>query len=374
MRPILTFLLLALALFAAGCGGRRSSPPPAAGGEATQADEGLQVSTAGWKTDFAKHTVPLDEFFGGGPGKDGIPAIDEPKFVSIAEANEWLAEREPVIELELGGVARAYPIPVLIWHEIVNDTVAGTPIAVTFCPLCNTALVFERRVGDRVLDFGTTGNLRNSDLVMYDRQTESWWQQFGGEAVVGELAGAELEPLPARVVAWEDFAARHPDGEVLSRDTGFSRPYGQNHYTGYDDVDSGPLFGAANSDDRRLPPKERVVYVERADDAVAVPLSWLARQKRVVVAVGGEKLEVVFTETASSALDTPAIAEGRQVALADVRSLATREPVPFDQPFWFAVAAFRPDVRVVGRSLVANAALRPAPRPKGRTTGRFIAQ
>jgi hypothetical protein len=374
VRTTLTFLLLALAVFAAGCGGGRSSPSPAAEGEATRSDEGLQVSTAGWKTDFAKRTAPLDEFFGGGPGKDGIPAIDEPKFVSMAEADEWLAEREPVIELELGGVARAYPIQILIWHEIVNDSVAATPVAVTFCPLCNTALVFDRRLDGRTLDFGTTGNLRNSDLVMYDRQTETWWQQFGGEAVVGELAGAELEALPARIVAWEDFAARHPDGEVLSRDTGFSRPYGQNPYTGYDDVDSGPFFGAANSDDRRLPPKERVVYVERGDDAVAVPLSWLAKQKRVVVAVGGEQLEVAFTGTASSALDSPAIAEGRQVASADVRSVATREPVPFDQPFWFAVAAFRPDVRVVGRSLAANAAVQPAPRPKGRTTGRFIAQ
>jgi hypothetical protein len=375
VRTSLTFLLFALALLAAGCGGGRSSPSPAAGGEATQADEGLQVPTAGWKTDFAKHTVPLDEFFGGGPGKDGIPAIDEPKFDSIAEADEWLAEREPVIELDLGGQARAYPLQVLIWHEIVNDTVAGTPVAVTFCPLCNTALVFDRRLDRRTLDFGTTGNLRNSDLVMYDRQTESWWQQFGGEAVVGDLAGAELRPLPARIVAWEDFAARHADGEVLSRDTGVVRPYGQNPYTGYDDVDSGPLFGAANEGDKRLPPKERVVYIERGDDAVAVPLSWLAREKRVVVEVGGERFEVVFTGTASSALDSADIAEGRQVTLADVRSVATGEPVPFDQPFWFAVAAFRPNVRVVGRSVAANEAdLRPVPTPRGPTTGRFIAQ
>jgi hypothetical protein len=210
---------------------------------------------------------------------------------------------------------------------------------------------------------------------MYDRQTETWWQQFGGEAVVGELAGKQLRPLPARIVAWADFAARNPDDQVLSRDTGFSRPYGRNPYTGYDDVDSGPFFGAANGDDKRLPPKERVVYIERGEHAVAVPLSWLARQKRVVVEVGGEKLEVVFTGTASSALDSADIAEGRQVASADVRSVATGEPVPFDQPFWFAVAAFRPDVRVVGRSVAANAAdLRPAPTPRGPTTGRFIAQ
>jgi hypothetical protein len=374
VRTSLTFLLFALALLAAACGGGRSSPSPAAGGEATQADEGLRVSTAGWKTDFAKHTVPLDEFFGGGPGKDGIPAIGDPKFDSTAQADQWLADREPVIELEVGGAVRAYPLQILIWHEIVNDTVAGTPVAVTFCPLCNTALVFDRRLDGRTLDFGTTGNLRNSDLVMYDRQTESWWQQFGGEAVVGELAGAELRPLPARIVAWEDFAARHPDGEVLSRDTGVVRPYGQNPYTGYDDVDSGPFFGAANAGDHRLPPKERVVYIARNDDAVAVALSWLARQKRVVVEVGGEKLQVVFTGTANSALDSADIAEGRQVASADVRSLATGEPVPFDQPFWFAVAAFRPDVRVLGRSLAADTAAHPpSTTPKRPTTGRVSA-
>jgi hypothetical protein len=337
-------------------------------------DQGLQVPEAGWETDFAKYTVPLDEFQSGGPGKDGIPAVDHPTFVSVAEAGEWLADREPVIELELGGTAHAYPLQILIWHEIVNDTVAGTPVAVTFCPLCNTALVFERRLDGQKLDFGTTGNLRNSDLVMYDRQTETWWQQFGGEGVVGELAGKKLRQLPARIVAWEDFAARHSEGGALSRDTRFSRPYGQNPYTGYDDVDSGPFFGAANEGDKRLPPTERVVYIERGEDAVAVPLSWLAQEKRVVVEVGGEKLEVVFTATASSALDSADIAEGRQVGTAEVRSLATGKLVAFDQPFWFAVAAFRPDVRVMGRSVAAKAAdVEPAPTLKGPTTGRVIA-
>jgi hypothetical protein len=374
VRTCLTVLLLGLALLAAGCGGERSSPSPEAGGETTRADEGLQVPREGWKTDFTKHTVPLDEFLGGGPGKDGIPAIDEPKFESVAEADDWIAAREPVIEFGLDGEARAYPLQILIWHEIVNDAVAGTPVAVTFCPLCNTALVFDRRLEGRTLDFGTTGNLRNSDLVMYDRQTESWWQQFGGEAVVGELAGAELPQLPARIVAWEDFASRHPDGDVLSRDTGVSRSYGQNPYAGYDDVDSTPFFGAANAGDDRLPPKERVVYVERGDGAVAVPLSWLAREKRVVLEVGGERLEVVFTGTANSALDSADIAEGVQVASADVRSQATGDPIPFDQPFWFAVAAFRPNVRVVGESLAAAGAAARPPSPARRpTTGRFSA-
>jgi hypothetical protein len=336
--------LIGLALLAAGCGQTKEPSQPA---EEPKPDNELSVETGGWKTDFSKHTVPLSEFRSGGPGKDGIPAIDEPKFVSIEEADEWLDDREPVIELEVEGEARAYPIQILIWHEIVNDTVAGQPVAVTFCPLCNTALVFDRRLDGRVLDFGTTGNLRSSDLVMYDRQTESWWQQFGGDAVVGELAGAELTPIPARIVAWEDFAARHPDGDVLSRETGHDRAYGANPYRGYDDVDSGPLFGAANSDDDRLAPKERVVFIERGDDAVAVPFTALEKLGRVEVEVGGESLEVIWVPGVRSSLDSPNVFEGRTVGSADVRSLDSGAPVAFDTPFWFAVAAFRPDVEIV---------------------------
>lgn len=376
MRIALSSILLGLALLAAGCGGGSSpSAAPAGEGAASQAEKGLQVPTAGWKTDFAKHTVPLDEFRSGGPGKDGIPALGDPDLVSVANADTWLAPREPVIELMLGDQARAYPLEILVWHEIVNDTVAGTPVAVTFCPLCNTALVFDRRVDGRPLWFGTTGNLRNSDLVMYDRETESWWQQFGGEALVGELAGTKLRELSARIVAWEDFARRHPDGLVVSRHTPYERAYGSNPYTGYDSVDSPPWFPAANADDKRLPPKERVVFIERAEDAVAVPLSWLAQKERVVVDVGAERLEVVFAGTANSALDSGDIADGRPVASAQVRSLATGDPVSFDEPFWFAVAAFRPDVRIVGTSVAAKAAVWDPARPlKVPTTGRFSAQ
>jgi hypothetical protein len=345
-----TYLLLipltGLLLLAAGCGQTTKQPSQAA--EEPKPDNELSVATAGWKTDFSKHTVPLSEFVSGGPGKDGIPAIDEPKFVSVEEADEWLEDREPVIELELEGDARAYPIQILIWHEIVNDTVAGQPVAVTFCPLCNTALVFDRCLDGQVLDFGTTGNLRSSDLVMYDRQTETWWQQFGGDAVVGELAGAELEHIPARIVAWEDFAARHTDGGVLSRDTGHNRAYGANPYRGYDDVDSSPLFGARNSEDDRFAPKERVVFIERGEDAVAVPFTALETAKLVGVEVGGELVEVEWVPGVRSSLDSTNIFEGRTVGSARVRSAESGAPVAFDTPFWFAVAAFRPDVRIVG--------------------------
>jgi hypothetical protein len=343
MRTGLGVSLSALAFVLAGCG--EGGTQPAA--EQPKTDNALRVSTAGWRTDFSKHTVPLSEISSGGPGKDGIPAIDEPQFAPVNEADDWLEEREPVIELVIGGVARAYPLQILIWHEIVNDEVAGGPVAVTFCPLCNTALVFDRRVDGRVLDFGTTGNLRYSDLVMYDRQTESWWQQFGGDAIVGELAGNQLAHIPARIVAWEDFAGRHPGGEVLSRETGFNKAYGANPYRGYDDVDSPPFFPAMNEDDDRLAPKERVVYIDRSGEAVAVPFSALEKAGTIEIEVGGERLEVVWVPGVRSALDETNFKNARTVGSADVRSSATGASVPFDQPFWFAVAAFRPDVKIV---------------------------
>ena len=333
-----------------GASGSAPSGAPAPESETeteTATDDALSVSTSGWATNFQQHTVPLGEFLSGGPGKDGIPAIDAPKFVPVSEASSFLEAREPVVQLELGGEARAYPLQILIWHEIVNDNVGGTPVTVTFCPLCNTTIVFDRRLDGRLLDFGTTGNLRNSDLVMYDRQTESWWQQFGGEAVVGELAGQKLRTLPAAVVAWEDFERAHPDGKVLSRDTGNSRSYGENPYAGYDSVDSPPFFPVAGGDDDRLPPKERVVFIDRGDERVVIPFSALAKAKKIEVEVAGEQLEVIWKPGTRSALDSAAITSGRDVGTAVVRSAETGELVVFDVPFWFAVAAFAPDAKIV---------------------------
>jgi hypothetical protein len=253
--------------------------------------------------------------------------------------------KEPVIELVVRGRARAYPIQILIWHEIVNDEIAGIPVAVTFCPLCNTSLVFDRRVRRRTLDSGTTGNLRNSDLVMYERQTESWWQQFGGAGLVGHYAGARLDVLPSRIVAWQQFRREHPRGLVLSRETGHAAPYGQNPYEGYDEVRSGPIFPSAHGKDDRLSPKERVVFVQRGGEAVAVPFSALAERRVVRVTVAGHRLVVRWRPGVASALDSPLISLGRDVGTADVRE--NGRLVEFDQPFWFTVAAFHPDVRII---------------------------
>jgi hypothetical protein len=352
--------LAAILLLAAACGGASTAgpappappadPAPAAPAEppaTTAEDDELQVSSRDWKTDFSKHTVPLGEIESGGPPKDGIPAIDEPVFESVQEAADWIEPREPVVELEIAGEARAYPLQILIWHEIANDEVGGTPVSVTFCPLCNTALAFDRRLDGLLLDFGTTGNLRNSDLVMYDRQTETWWQQFGGEGIVGELAGKRLVQVPSRIVAFEDFAARHADGKVLSRETGYSRQYGQNPYAGYDNVDSPPFFPADNLDDDRLRPKERVVFLEQEGEAVVIPFAALEAAGTIELEVGGEPLVASWIPGVASALDGASIAGGRNVGSAEVRSAGTGELVAFDTPFWFSVAAFRPDVRIV---------------------------
>jgi hypothetical protein len=169
------------------------------------------------RTDFGKRTVPLSEIESGGPPKDGIPAIDRPRFVAPAEAGRWLDPREPVIVFERGGEARAYPLQILMFHEIVNDVIGGVPVAVTFCPLCYASLVFDRRVDGVVLDFGTTGKLRKSDLVMYDRQTESWWQQFTGQGIVGRYAGTVLTQLPATIVAFDEFRRAFPRGVQPAR-------------------------------------------------------------------------------------------------------------------------------------------------------------
>jgi hypothetical protein len=215
---------------------------------------------------------------------------------------------------------------------------------VTFCPLCHTAIVFGRTVDGEVLDFGTTGNLRHSDLVMYDRQTESWWQQFGGEALVGELAGEKLRQLPAQIVSWEEFRSMHPRALVLNRDTGFARDYGRNPYAGYDRIDSSPLFATRNPGDDRLPPKERVVYVEVGKDAFAIRFSALAQRRTITVQADRGELVVRWRSGVASALDSSAIAEGRDVGAASVR--LDGEPVPFTEPFWFAVAAFRPEIEI----------------------------
>ncbi len=331
------------------------------------------------RTDLGKTLIPLEEIIAGGPPPDGIPPIDRPVFVSPAAADAWLKPTEPVLAFRIGSDARAYPLQILIWHEIVNDVVGGRPVVVTFCPLCNAGLVFDRGVSGTRIDFGTSGKLWKSDLLMYDRETHSLWSQMEGRAVVGARAGMRLRLLPANTLAYEDFKQAYPDGRVLSRETGASRAYGRNPYEGYDQPGSRPFLLHGAPDPRR-PPKERIVGVVLGGAARAYPWSALARRGVVHDDWGGEKLVVFYRPGALSALDQSEIGASRAVGATGVYSrvvdgralafepvprgfrdaetgsvwnllgravsgpLAGRElgPLPHVDAFWFAWAAFHP--------------------------------
>ncbi len=264
------------------------------------------------RTDFSNVLIDLDEVQSGGPPRDGIPPIDAPDFAPGEEADEWLDPREPVIVVSAGGETRAYPLQILTWHEIVNDEVGGVPLAVTFCPLCNASIVFDRRTDGKLLDFGTTGKLRKSDLVMWDRQTESWWQQFTGRAIVGELAGTVLTRHPTSIVAYEDFRRAYPEALVLSRRTGHRRPYGSNPYRGYDSIEDQP-FLFFDPVDERLPPMERVLNVSVGGRHRLYPFSTLSQSPVVNDEVAGTPVVVVSRDGTLSVLDGSRIVDSRTV-------------------------------------------------------------
>jgi hypothetical protein len=296
------------------------------------------------RTDFSKHSISLAEIRSGGPRKDGIPSIDAPRFerLELGLARGWtsrLNDKEPVIALSIGGDARAYPLRVLMWHEIVNDTVGDKPVAITYCPLCNAALVFERRLDGRILDFGTTGNLRNSDLVMYDRQTESWWQQFTGEAIIGAMTGRQLLLIPSRLESFGRFRQRFPEGQVLVPNNPSARNYGANPYVGYNAAGQRPFLY-----DGTLPegiePMERVVAVETTPGHhEAWSLSLLRRQGTIQ---SGD-LVLTWDTGQASALDKASIAEGRDVGNVVVQRRGRQGmfDVPYDVTFAFVFHAFR---------------------------------
>jgi hypothetical protein len=335
--------------------------------------------------DLPEPLVDPKRVISGGPPPDGIPPIDAPRFVPAGDV-DWLSDEEPVLAVSLGGDERAYPVRILVWHEIVNDTVGGVPVAVTYCPLCTSALAFDRRVGDRLVTFGTSGKLYLSDLVMYDRQTESLWSQLGGEAIAGVLAGTELDRLPVQTVAWSQWREAHPDGWVLSRDTGVVRDYGRNPYVGYDDPDTAPFLFDGEADPR-LAPKARVLALGQGEDPVAVPLEVLADKRVLTLRVAGTPVVAFAVEGLRSALDAGEVDAGREIAATgafrpevDGRTLtfsasgpdrfvdaetgstwtvlgeavdgplagAQLTPAGHVDTFWFAWAAFQPETRLAG--------------------------
>jgi len=272
-----------------------------------------ELSDPNWpKTDFSQHSVPLEEIIGGGPAKDGIPALDHPTFVSPQQAAVWLDEKEPVIVIQHNQQARAYPLQILLWHEIVNDTLAGLPLAITFCPLCNSALVFERRLNGQLLDFGTTGKLRHSDMVMYDRQTETWWQQFTGQAIVGQLNGKKLKPYPSNLLAFSDFARLYPDGTVLSRETGYQRDYGNTPYSGYDNVNSSP-FLLTQPADSLLPALAYTLGIQWQNHYKLYPLGSLKNQPVLNDTFQQQPVVIFNTQRIKSVLDQKRITQSRSI-------------------------------------------------------------
>ncbi len=388
-------------------------------------------------TDTERANIPLEEVLSGGPPPQGIPALGfggdwqevaeastPPSFVSQEEAAVWLEPQEPVVVLSLAGEAKIYPLQILTWHEIVNDTLGGVPIAVTFCPLCNSALAFDRRIplseaalarvqevnleaepaplDDTFLDayaaqvgeevkvsagldvtFGVSGLLYNSNLLMFDSETSTLWSQILGEGNIGTLTGTALLRYPAQIVSFEQAREAFPGSSVLSQNTGYRRSYGQNPYVGYDAVGS-PAFLFQGVTDGRLTPKERVVSVVQGEETAAYPFSVLEQVHVINDQLNGTPLAVFWQEGTASALDSAAIAQGKDIGAVGVfdRRLGDREltfawqegafvdletnsawnllgeavsgelagerltPIVHDNTLWFAWAAFKPETRV----------------------------
>ncbi|KGM48837.1 DUF3179 domain-containing protein [Pseudooceanicola atlanticus] len=284
------------------------------------------------RTDFSQTSVDSwAEIISGGPGKDGIPALSDPEFVDANKAD--LPPREPVLTVSIEGeTPRAYPLRYMTWHEIVNDRIGDIPVTVTFCPLCNSAIAFDGRVGDEVLTFGVTGKLRNSDMVMYDHQSESWWQQALGRAIVGTQTGTQLKMLPSWLESVDQFRSAHPDGLIMA-EPDYPRRYGFNPYQNYDSATRPFLYSGA-------PPPHGTAALERVVRVGdrAWPLARLAAAGEIAEA----GLTLSWAPGQASALDAGRMAEGRDVGSVRVRDAAGRDVV-HDVMFAFAFHAFWPD-------------------------------
>jgi hypothetical protein len=285
------------------------------------------------ETDFSTTSIEnWVEIMSGGPPKDGIPALDDPQFISASDETR-IGDREAVITVELDGQRpRAYPIRYLTWHEIVNDDIGGVPVAVTFCPLCNSGITFDRRIDGRVLSFGVSGKLRFSDMVMYDRETQSWWQQAIGGGIVGEMTGVQLQALPTWMESWSEFKERNPDGLVMAQPA-WPRQYGRNPYVGYDSS-SRPFLYSGEMPPHDIPALMRVVRVgDRA---------WTLQRLRDEGEIVEAGVMISWTSGQASALDQYGIGDGKDVGTVRVRDTSGKD-VPHDVMFAFAFHAFYPD-------------------------------
>lgn len=276
-----------------------------------------------WKTDTSNRIVPLHEFTAL-LNPDGIPPIDDPKFWDQQTAGNTYFAHEPVVALEINGQAKAYPLSILMYHEIVNDKLGGQAVSITYCPLCNTAVVYDRRLEYKgksyLLDFGVSGMLRNSDLVMWDRQTESWWQQLTGQALVGSLAGAELKLVPSMLISLEEYFDAYPNGLVLSTETGQFTEYGTNPYTGYDDPANKQPRLFQGKVDPRLPAMERVIDVRIDGEYKIYPLSAFDKTAVINDSFKNTPIVLFYTSKTVSVVDEKNISESKKVGSVTVFS------------------------------------------------------
>lgn len=325
MKKIYPFLVVSLLILAfAGCAkqeARSFEKTP----EIIAVEEEMEIKVT---ADGEKYMVDPEKIVSGGPPKDGIPSIDSPKFVSVEEADRWIEDNELVLAIIYKEVERVYPLQIMVWHEIVNDKIAGDPILITYCPLCGSGIAYERRIDGEEVEFGTSGKLYNSNLVMYDRRTDSYWTQIDGLAVVGELTGRRLTPVSIDTVVWRDWKKEHPDSGVLSQDTGLSRPYGRDPYGSYYE-DSFLLFPVEERDDR-IHPKTVIFGIEVNGIYKAYKEDDLKELKTIEDTVGGVKIRI----------------ERDEAGVVKITNLETGEEIVKERDFWFAWYAFHPDTQL----------------------------
>ena len=325
------------------------------------------ISDEVMETNGQKHIVPLNKIRGGGPPKDGIPSIDDPTFATVSDAH-FVSDSDTVIGLEINGEAKAYPLFIMVWHEIVNDKVGGVPVAVTYCPLCYTNQVFERKINGTEVEFGTSGKLYNSNLVMYDRLTDSYWSQALGKAIVGELTGSELKIIPFDVITWGDWIKIHPDTKVLTTDTGHLRSYGVDPYGNYY-TEPGIIFPVEHQDDR-LHPKEIILGFNELDVYKAFKQNDVESEKVIndnlsnhpilLVSIfpenaraferiiDGELLEFDYVNDKIIDLQTNSEWNYDGLSISGPLEGSQLTRLPFNPGFWFEWVAFHPDTEVYG--------------------------
>lgn len=292
-----------------------------------------------WSTDTANRTIDLSEIQMVLP-RGSFPTIDYPEFISKDQGLDAFHQHEPVIVVYINGEAKAYSLNMLTMHEMTNDSAGGVPILPTYCPLCNSSVVYDRRLVhhgvEYVLEFEVSGMLRHSDMIMADRNTESWWQQLDGTAVAGKFAGAELELVPSMVISVGEFFKRYPDGKILSPETGTSSEarYGTNPYEYYDDLSGKPYarYYDHNLLDDRLPAMERVIVIETEEGSRVYPFSSIAREGVVHDTIDGYPIVIFYEAKTVSVLDAAEISNSRAVGSATVFSpVVEDEQLRFDR-------------------------------------------